>query len=210
MKECHWSHACSLEANMRGIQLHHRVQNPVEKRTPDLNWFPLLPQLGKLMIDHSGSELPLRCCDVISAVAEFMVSCLQCVVIKTLQCCGVTSAATESMVSCLQCASADTFSVAIQFTVSTGARDVHPKRHAISLNRTHARASRQQACEPMSSWSANFCCKTSIGPVPSWSPSGCCCASDSAGGHCSLTVFRFGLCAKRKGVREWVLVCVRE
>jgi hypothetical protein len=30
---CHWSHACSLEANMRGIQWHPRVQNPVEKRT---------------------------------------------------------------------------------------------------------------------------------------------------------------------------------
>jgi hypothetical protein len=35
-EECHWSHACSLHANMRGIQWHPRAQNPVEKRAPYL------------------------------------------------------------------------------------------------------------------------------------------------------------------------------
>jgi hypothetical protein len=32
-EKCHWSHACSLQANMRVVQWHPRVQNPVEKRT---------------------------------------------------------------------------------------------------------------------------------------------------------------------------------
>jgi hypothetical protein len=32
--ECRWSHACSLKANMRGIQWYPRVQNPLRKRAP--------------------------------------------------------------------------------------------------------------------------------------------------------------------------------
>jgi hypothetical protein len=43
-EECHWSHACSLEANMRGIQWHPRVQNPVRKRAPHL-LVPLAPHV---------------------------------------------------------------------------------------------------------------------------------------------------------------------
>jgi len=35
-EECLLSHACSLEANMRGIQWHPRVQNHVRKRAPHL------------------------------------------------------------------------------------------------------------------------------------------------------------------------------
>jgi hypothetical protein len=35
-EECHWSHACSLQANMRGNQCHPRVWISAEKRAPYL------------------------------------------------------------------------------------------------------------------------------------------------------------------------------
>jgi hypothetical protein len=89
-EECHWSHACSLQASRRGIQMHSRVQNPDEKRAPYLS-------VGKLVaitptwtnpafiegnestnlhtpgcVDSSSAFRAV--CDVISVVAEFMVT----------------------------------------------------------------------------------------------------------------------------------------
>jgi hypothetical protein len=89
-------------------------------------------------------------------------------VAPSVLCCVTSSVVAEFMVRITKqpVPAARTFSVRTQFTMSTGKRSGHTR--GMPLDHTHARASSEQAWEPMLSASADFCRKTRTVPRPEY------------------------------------------
>jgi hypothetical protein len=138
-EECRWSHACSLQANMRGIQWHPRVQNPVRKFAP----YPRNRRHQccpcRCQVNQAGCRLRLQSVYCMGRIGS----------VQLRRGCTFHTPPPHP----------DTraFSVWTQVTVPTGKRSGHPTGMALV---TCMFASSEHAWDPMASSSVDFCLKT--------------------------------------------------